>query len=62
MTVKDLDRYMSWQIDEFRRLDDHPFLYDNVGFFEFLSVIGQWVVVEIYEEVIILNIVSLPYL
>lgn len=53
---------MSWQIDEFRRLDDHPFLYDNVGFFEFLSVIGQWVVVEIYEEVIILNIVSLPYL
>lgn len=53
---------MSWQVDEFTRLDDHPFLYDNVRFFEFLSVIGQWMVVEIYKEVIVFNIVSLPYL
>lgn len=50
---------MSWQVDEFRRLGDHPFLFENVRFFEFLSVIGQWMVVEIYKEVIILNTVSL---
>ena len=59
MTVKNLDRYMSWQVDEFRRLGDHPFLYENVRFLSFLSVIGQWMVVEIYKEMIILNIVSL---
>lgn len=53
---------MSWQVDEFRRLGDHPFLYENVRFLSFLSVIGQWMVVEIYKEVIILNIVSLPCL